>query len=167
LEQPRIGVFICHCGKNIAGIVDVKKVAQEVAKLPGVVYVEDYVYMCSDPGQQKIIEAIKKENLNAVVVAACTPSLHYETFAKAVEAGGLSRYKYEMACIREHSSWVHFDKKKATEKAIRIVAAAVAKVSKNKVYKPITGKVVPKALIIGGGIAGMTASTAAPPVKIV
>ncbi|RLG83188.1 MAG: disulfide reductase [Thermoprotei archaeon] len=158
MEQPRIGVFICHCGKNIAGIVDVKKVAQEVAKLPGVVYVEDYVYMCSDPGQQKIIEAIKKENLNAVVVAACTPSLHYETFAKAVEAGGLSRYKYEMACIREHSSWVHFDKKKATEKAIRIVAAAVAKVSKNKVYKPITGKVVRKALIIGGGIAGMTAA---------
>ena len=158
MEQPRIGVFICHCGKNIAGIVDVKKVAEEVAKLPGVVYVEDYVYMCSDPGQQKIIEAIKRENLNAVVVAACTPSLHYETFAKAVEAGGLSRYRYEMACIREHSSWVHFDKKKATEKAIRIIAAAVAKVSKNKVYEPITGKVVRKALVIGGGIAGITAA---------
>ena len=158
MEKPRIGVFICHCGKNIAGIVDVKKVAEEVAKLPGVVYVEDYVYMCSDPGQQKIINAIKKENLNAIVVAACTPSLHYETFAKAVEAGGLSRYRYEMACIREHSSWVHFDKKKATEKAIRIIAAAVAKVSKNGVYEPITGKVVRKALVIGGGIAGMTAA---------
>ncbi len=158
MEKPRIGVFICHCGKNIAGIIDVKKVAEEVAKLPGVVYVEDYVYMCSDPGQQKIINAIKKENLNAIVVAACTPSLHYETFAKAVEAGGLSRYRYEMACIREHSSWVHFDKKKATEKAIRIIAAAVAKVSKNGVYEPITGKVVRKALVIGGGIAGMTAA---------
>jgi len=158
LEKPKIGVFICHCGKNIAGIIDVKKVAEEVANLPGVVYVEDYVYMCSDPGQQKIINAIKKENLNAIVVAACTPSLHYETFAKAVEAGGLSRYRYEMACIREHSSWVHFDKKKATEKAIRIIAAAVAKVSKNEVYEPITGKVVRKALVIGGGIAGMTAA---------
>ncbi|RLG83618.1 MAG: disulfide reductase [Thermoprotei archaeon] len=158
MEQPRIGVFICHCGRNIAGIVEVKKVAEEIAKLPNVVYVEDYVYMCSDPGQQRIIEAIKREKLNAVVVAACTPSLHYETFAKAVEAAGLNRYRYEMACIREHSSWVHFDKKKATEKAIKIISAAVAKVSKNKSYEPITGKVIRKALIIGGGIAGITAA---------
>lgn len=157
MDQPRIRVFICHCGRNIAGIVDVKKVAEEVAKLPGVVYVEDYVYMCSDPGQQRIIEAIKREKLNAVVVAACTPSL-YEAFAKAIEAGRLNRYRYEIACVREHSSWVHFDKKKATEKAIRIIAVAVAKVSKNKAYEPITDKVVRKALIVGGGIAGITAA---------
>jgi len=83
-----------------------------------------------------------REKLNAVVVAACTPSLHYETFAKAVEAASLNRCKYEMACIREHSSWVHFNRKKATEKAIRIISVAVAKVSKNRAYEPITGKVI-------------------------
>ncbi len=159
VEEPRIGVFVCHCGRNIAGTIDVKKVVEEVKKLPGVVYAEDYIYMCSDPGQKKIIEAIKREKLNGVVVAACTPSLHYETFAKAVEAGGLSRFRYEMATIREHSSWVHFhDKEKATEKAIKIIAAAVAKVKKNMVYEPIRGKVIRKALVIGGGIAGITAA---------
>jgi len=158
-EEPRIGVFICHCGRNIAGTIDVKKVVEEVSKIPGVVYVEDYIYMCSDPGQRRIIEAIKRENLNGVVVAACTPSLHYETFAKAVENGGLSRFRYEMATIREHSSWVHYhEKKKATEKAVRIIAAAVSKVRDNMVYEPIKGRIVKKALVIGGGIAGITAA---------
>ncbi|OYT40487.1 MAG: disulfide reductase [Desulfurococcales archaeon ex4484_58] len=159
MEESRIGVFICHCGRNIAGTVDIKKVVEEVKKLPGVVYVKDYIYMCSDPGQKLITEAIKREKLNGVVVAACTPSLHYETFARAVEAGGLNRFRYEMATIREHSSWVHFhDKEGATEKAIRIIAGAVAKVSQNKPLEPIRGKVTKKVLVIGGGIAGMTAA---------
>ncbi len=158
-EEPRIGVFVCHCGRNIAGTINIKKVVEEVKKIPGVVYVEDYVYMCSDPGQKKIIEAIKREKLNGVVVAACIPELHYETFAKAVERGGLSRFRYELATIREYSSWVHYhDREKATEKAIRIIAGAVSKVKHNREYKPIKGKVIKKALVIGGGIAGITAA---------
>ncbi len=158
-EEPRIGVFVCHCGTNIAGVVDVKKVVEEVRKLPGVVHAEDYVYMCSQVGQQKIIDAIREKKLNGVVVAACTPSLHGETFAKAVEYGGLSRYRYEFVSIREYVSWVHWhDRKKATEKAIREIAAAVAKLAGNKAYEPIKRGVVKKALVIGGGIAGMTAA---------
>ncbi len=158
-SEPRIGVFVCHCGTNIAAIVDVKKVVEEVKKLPGVVHAEHYMYMCSDPGQQLIINAIKEKKLNGVVVAACTPSLHYETFARAVESAGLSKYRYKIVSIREYCSWVHFhDRKRATEKAIRIIAAAVAEIRNNKVYEPIKRKVVKKALVIGGGIAGMTAA---------
>ncbi len=158
-SEPRIGVFVCHCGTNIAAIVDVKKVVEEVKKLPGVVHAEHYMYMCSDPGQQLIINAIKEKKLNGVVVAACTPSLHYETFARAVESAGLSKYRYKIVSIREYCSWVHFhDRKRATEKAVRIIAAAVAEIRNNKVYEPIKRKVVKKALVIGGGIAGMTAA---------
>lgn len=156
--MARIGVFVCHCGRNIAGTVDVKEVVERVSKLPGVVHVEDYIYMCSEPGQQKIIDVVKRTNLDAVVVAACTPSLHYETFAKAVESAGLNRYRLEMACIREFCSWVHFDRRNATDKAVRIIASTVAKVSSNKSYEKITGKVVRRALVIGGGIAGITAA---------
>jgi len=158
LGEPRIGVFICHCGRNIAGTVDVEKVAKEVAKIPGVVHVETYVYMCSDPGQKLIIKAIKDKKLNAVIVAACSPSLHYETFSRVVESAGLNKYRFEMANIREHCSWVHLDREKATEKAIRIISAAVAKVAGNKPLVPIKAKVVRKCLIIGGGIAGITAA---------
>ncbi len=158
MGEPRIGVFICHCGRNIAGTVDVEKVAKEVAKIPGVVHVETYVYMCSDPGQKLIIKAIKDKKLNAVIVAACSPSLHYETFSRVVESAGLNKYRFEMANIREHCSWVHLDREKATEKAIRIISAAVAKVAGNKPLVPIKAKVVRKCLIIGGGIAGITAA---------
>ncbi len=158
-EQPRIGVFVCHCGTNIAGAVDVKKVVEAVKKLPGVVFATDYQYMCSGIGQQLIIDSIKKYGLNGVVVAACTPSLHYETFARAVESAGLSRYRYKLVSIREYCSWVHFfDRRRATEKAIRIIAGAVAEIAKNRVYEPIRRGVVRKALVIGGGIAGMTAA---------
>ncbi len=158
-SEPRIGVFVCHCGTNIAAVVDVKKVVEEAKKLPGVVHAEDYMYMCSGIGQQLIINAIREKKLNGVVVAACTPSLHYETFARAVESAGLSRQRYKIVSIREYCSWVHFhDRKRATEKAIRIVAAAVAEIRDNKVYEPIRRKVIKKALVIGGGIAGMTAA---------
>lgn len=157
-EEPRIGVFICHCGLNIAGIVDVKKVVEEAAKLPYVVHSEDYVYMCSAPGQELIKKAVVEKKLNAVVVAACTPTMHYETFAQVVEAAGLSRYRLEMAPIREFSSWVHPDKIKATEKAIKLIKASVVKVSRNSPLESIKSKVLKKALIIGGGIAGITAA---------
>jgi heterodisulfide reductase subunit A len=154
----RIGVFVCHCGVNIAGVVNVKRVIEEAKSIPGVVHAEDYTYMCSEPGQELIVKAIREHKLDGVVVAACTPSLHYETFAKAVERAGLNRYMLEMVSIRELDSWVHIDKNLATEKATRLIAAAVAKLTGNKAYEPIRVKVTKKALVIGGGIAGITAS---------
>jgi len=154
----RIGVFVCHCGVNIAGVVDVKRVVEEIRKLPGVVHVEDYTYMCSEPGQELIVKAVKERGLDGVVVAACTPSLHYETFARAVERAGLSRYRLEMVSIRELDSWVHLDKNLATEKAVRIVAGAVAKLLGNREYEPIRIEVTRRVLVIGGGIAGITAA---------
>jgi heterodisulfide reductase subunit A len=154
----RIGVFVCHCGVNIAGVVNVKRVIEEAKSIPGVVHAEDYTYMCSEPGQELIVKAIREHELDGVVVAACTPSLHYETFAKAVERAGLNRYMLEMVSIRELDSWVHIDKNLATEKATRLIAAAVAKLTGNKAHEPIRVKVTKKALVIGGGIAGITAS---------
>jgi heterodisulfide reductase subunit A len=143
---------------NIAGVVNVKRVIEEAKSIPGVVHAEDYTYMCSEPGQELIVKAIREHELDGVVVAACTPSLHYETFAKAVERAGLNRYMLEMVSIRELDSWVHIDKNLATEKATRLIAAAVAKLTGNKAYEPIRVKVTKKALVIGGGIAGITAS---------
>ena len=158
MVEERVGVFICHCGRNIAGTVDVKRLTKEVLKLPNVVHSEDYVYMCSEPGQKLIVKAIKEKNLTAVVVAACSPTLHYETFARVVESAGLNRYKLEIANIREHCSWVHTDVEKATEKAFRIISATVSKVTLNRPLEPIKAKVVRKCLVIGGGIAGITAA---------
>ena len=154
----RIGVFVCNCGVNIAGVVNVKKVVEEVKKIPGVVHAEEYIYLCSQPGQELIARAIRERNLDGVVVAACTPSLHYETFSRVVETAGLSKYRFEMVSIRELDSWVHVDKALATEKAVRLIAGAVAKLRGNRVYEPIRIEVVKKVLVIGGGIAGITAA---------
>jgi len=154
----RIGVFVCNCGVNIAGVVNVKKVVEEVKKIPGVVHAEEYIYLCSQPGQELIARAIRERNLDGVVVAACTPSLHYETFSRVVETAGLSKYRFEMVSIRELDSWVHLDKALATEKAVRLIAGAVAKLRGNRVYEPIRIEVVKKVLVIGGGIAGITAA---------
>ena len=154
----RIGVFVCNCGVNIAGVVNVKKVVEEVKKIPGVVHAEEYIYLCSQPGQELIARAIRERDLDGVVVAACTPSLHYETFSRVVETAGLSKYRFEMVSIRELDSWVHVDKALATEKAVRLIAGAVAKLRGNRVYEPIRIEVVKKVLVIGGGIAGITAA---------
>ena len=154
----RIGVFVCNCGVNIAGVVNVKKVVEEVKKIPGVVHTEEYIYLCSQPGQELIARAIRERNLDGVVVAACTPSLHYETFSRVVETAGLSKYRFEMVSIRELDSWVHVDKALATEKAVKLIAGAVAKLRGNRVYEPIRIEVVKKVLVIGGGIAGITAA---------
>ena len=152
----RVGVFICHCGRNIADTVDIKKVIEDILKQPHVVCAIDYVYLCAEPGQQIIVDSIRKEKLDAIVVAACTPTLHYETFARAIERGGLNRYMLEMVSIRELVSWVHKDRVEATDKAIRIIRGAIAKVLDNKAYEPIKSRVVKKCLVIGGGIAGIT-----------
>ncbi|MEM2071032.1 MAG: disulfide reductase, partial [Archaeoglobaceae archaeon] len=107
MDEVRIGVYVCHCGFNIAGVVDVKKVAEYAKTLPGVVVARDYVFMCSEPGQDLIKEDIKNQNLNRVVVASCSPALHEITFRTAISEAGLNKYLLEMANIREHCSWVH------------------------------------------------------------
>ena len=116
----RVGVFICHCGSNIAGTIDVAKVAEETKKLPGVVYSTTYMYTCSEPGQEEIQKAIKTENLDRVVVAACSPRMHELTFRRTVAKAGLNRYFFEQANIREHISWIGTDKELNTNKAIAV-----------------------------------------------
>ncbi len=156
--MARTGVFVCHCGTNIAKTVDVKRVAEEARKLPGVVYATDYTYTCSAPGQEQIQEAIREYRLDSVVVASCSPRLHEPTFQRCVEGAGLNPYLVEMANIREQASWVHSDREEATQKAIDLVRSAVAKVQRNV---PLYRKELPitkRALVIGGGIAGIQAA---------
>ena len=157
--ELRIGIYVCHCGLNIAGTVDCKEVAKFASTLPNVVVAEDNRYACSDQGQETIKKDIKEHNLNRVVVASCSPRLHEPTFRKACEEAGLNKYLFEMANIREHCSWVHLhDKKAATEKAKDLVRAAVAKVA---LLEPAIESEVPitkSALIIGGGVAGIQAA---------
>ncbi len=156
--MKKTGVFICHCGINIAGTVDVKRVAKELSKHPGVVHSEEYVYMCSDPGQNLIIEAVKQKKLDNVVVACCSPTLHETTFRNTSKSAGLNSFQCEIANIREQCSWVHKDMAKATEKAIKITKSTVERVRKNESLEPISIPVTRKALVIGGGIAGIQAS---------
>ncbi|MGM0465357.1 MAG: 4Fe-4S dicluster domain-containing protein [Acidobacteriota bacterium] len=153
--KKRTGVFVCHCGINIAGTVDVKNVAKELSKYEGVVHSEDYVYMCSDPGQKLIENAIKEHKLDSVVVACCSPSLHEKTFRNVTQSAGLNPYQCEIANIREQCSWVHKDKEKATSKAKKIVKSIVQKVLRNESLEPITVPVTKRAMVIGGGIAGI------------
>jgi len=156
--KKRTGVFVCHCGINIAGTVDVEKVAKDLAQHPGVEHAEDYVYMCSDPGQNKIIESIKENKLDNIVVACCSPTLHESTFRNAAKEAGINEFQCEIANIREQCSWVHKDKDKATVKAERITKSAVERVKKNQSLKPISIPVTRRGLVIGGGIAGLQAA---------
>ena len=157
--EERIGVFVCHCGTNIAGVVDVKRVAEELADYPGVAYSTDYTYMCSDPGQNLVKDAIKKHNLTGVIVAACSPTLHEATFRRAGMAGGMNQYQVEIANIREQCSWVHQgDKEAATEKAIRIIKVMIEKARLDEALEPISVPMTPRALVVGGGIAGIQAA---------
>ncbi len=153
--MKRTGVFVCHCGINIAGTVDVKKTAEKLSKHRGVVHSEDYVYMCSDPGQNLIIDAIKEKKLDSVVVSCCSPNLHETTFRNASKSAGLNEFQCEIANIREQCSWVHKDMDKATGKAIHITKSTVEKVHRNESLEPISIPVTRRALVIGGGIAGI------------
>jgi len=153
--MARIGVFVCHCGENISATVDVVKVAEEIGKLQGVVHSVEYKYMCSDPGQSLVVDAIKEKKLTGVVVAACSPRMHEPTFRKACENAGLNPFLCEMANLREHCSWVHEKNETTTEKAIDIVRTLVAKVQQNAALQPIKVPVTKKALVIGGGVAGI------------
>jgi heterodisulfide reductase subunit A len=153
--MKKTGVFICHCGINIAGTVDVKKVAETLSKYPGVAHSEEYIYMCSDPGQNHIIEAIKEKKLDNVVISCCSPSLHETTFRNACKLAGINPFLCEIANIREQCSWVHKDMEKATEKAIKITRSTVERVRRNEPLEPISVPVTRRALVIGGGIAGI------------
>ena len=158
MEEPRIGVYICWCGTNIAKMVDVEYVAEEMKKLQNVVVSRNYKYMCSDPGQDLIIKDIKENNLNRIVVSACSPRIHELTFRKALENAGLNSYLFEMANIREQVSWVHTDRKEATEKAKSLVIAAIKRVGFHESLEKRSVEINPATLIIGGGIAGLTAA---------
>ena len=157
-KEKRIGLFVCHCGINIAGVVDVDKVAQVMKDYPGVAFSTSYVYMCSDPGQQMIIDTIKEKKLDGIIVAACSPTLHEKTFQEAAKLAGLNPYQIEIANIREQDSWVHKDKEKATRKAVKIVKSHVAKSRLNESLEPIKVDINKRALIIGGGISGIQAA---------
>jgi len=156
--EPRIGVYICHCGSNIAATVDVEEVAEYAKTLPAVVISRDYKFMCSDPGQDLIKKDIRELGVNRVVVASCSPQMHEPTFRRAVQDAGLNPYYFEMANIREHCSWVTESRKEATEKARALVSAAVHRVY---YHQPLENKEVPvhpDTLIVGGGIAGIQAA---------
>ena len=153
--MQRIGVFVCHCGTNIAGTVDVKAVAAALSHEPGVVFSTDYQYMCSQAGQNMIKDAIAEHKLSGIVVCSCSPRMHEATFRKTAAGAGLNPYMVEIANIREQCSWVHKDMPTGTEKAIILGKAAVAKVNLNAPLTPGESSVTKRALVIGGGIAGI------------
>ncbi|MDE6591796.1 MAG: CoB--CoM heterodisulfide reductase iron-sulfur subunit A family protein [Oscillospiraceae bacterium] len=153
--MQRIGVFVCHCGTNIAATVDVKAVAEAMKNEPGVVFSVDYQYMCSEAGQNLIQDTIKEQKLTGVVVCSCSPRMHEATFRKAAAKAGINSYMVEIANIREQCSWIHKDIMTATEKAIILARTAVAKVQLNAPLTPGESPVTKRALVIGGGIAGI------------
>ena len=155
----RIGVYVCHCGGNISEIVDISKVVSFAEKQPDVVLVKDNPHMCSEVGQKLVIDDIKEHKLDKIVIAACSPQFQGPTFMSTLEKAGLSPYVLEMANIREHDSWVHgHEKEQALQKAKEIVAAAVAKVSHAYPLEMFKVPVTRRALVIGGGIAGISAA---------
>ena len=158
IVKPRIGVYICHCGSNIAGTVDVEQVTQFAQGLDSVVVARDYKFMCSDPGQQLIKDDIRDLNLNRVVVASCSPLMHEPTFRRACREAGVNPYLFEMANIREHCSWVTEDHEEATEKARALVSAAVRRVFYHQPLETREVPVNPNTLIVGAGIAGIQAA---------
>jgi heterodisulfide reductase subunit A len=151
-------VYVCHCGTNIAGVVDVVKVAEYAGTLPDVAVAREYKFMCSDPGQELIRKDIRESGLNRVIVAACSPRMHEPTFRRTVDSEGLNPYLFQMANIRENCSWVHDDRDEATKKAQQLVRAALFK-ARN--LEPLETKMVdvkPSVVVVGGGIAGITAA---------
>ncbi|MDO9171470.1 MAG: CoB--CoM heterodisulfide reductase iron-sulfur subunit A family protein [bacterium] len=156
--MSRVGVFVCHCGENIGRTVDCAKVAEAAGALPGVVHSVDYKYMCSDPGQNMVRAAIRDLKLDGVVVAACSPAMHEPTFRRATLGEGLNPFRCEMVNVREQCSWVHEDRPAATEKAVDLVRMMVEKVKRNEDLFPIKVPLTRRALVVGGGIAGIQAA---------
>ena len=156
--REKVGVYVCHCGTNIAGKVDVEQLTDFAARLEGVAVARHYAYMCSDPGQELIQEDIRNLGLSRVVVASCSPLMHEHTFRKACQQGGLNPFLFQMANIREQCSWVTEDAEQATAKAKRIVAGAVQRVRYHQPLETREVSVNPAALVVGGGIAGIEAA---------
>jgi heterodisulfide reductase subunit A len=155
---PRIGVYVCHCGTNIAGTVDVERVTRYASELPGVEIARDYKYMCSDPGQELIKQDIREHGLDRVIVASCSPQLHEKTFRDATADGGVNPYFFHMVNIREHDSWVHVERGAATDKAKDLIRAAVKRVRHHKALEIRRVPVHNEVLVVGGGIAGIHAA---------
>jgi heterodisulfide reductase subunit A len=156
--SPRVGVYVCHCGTNIAATVDVEAVTQFAASLPHVTVTRHYAYLCSDPGQAFIAEDIRKEGLDRIVVASCSPNMHEATFRRACAEAGLNPYLFQMVNIREHCSWVTTDPVAATGKAKALVAAAVQRVGWQVPLEMRQVGLKQAALVVGGGIAGIEAA---------
>ena len=158
-REPRIGVFICHCGTNIAGVVDVEEVAAYAATLPQVVHVERNLFTCAQDTQDRMVQQIRARGLNRIVVAACTPRTHEPLFRKTLKSAGINEYLVEMANIRNQDAWVHGQQPgAATGKAMDLVRMAVAKVGTLTALKPLRIRILPAVLVLGGGVAGMTAA---------
>ncbi len=158
MDEPKIGFYICNCGTNIAKMVDCDGVAEAASRLPGVTVAKSYKYMCSNPGQEMIVQDAKEQGLDRVVVAACSPRMHEPTFRKALETAGVNQYYLEMANIREQCSWVHDDREAATEKAKALAFAAVRRVTYHEPLERRSVEMNASTLVIGGGIAGISAS---------
>jgi len=156
--EIRIGFYICHCGSNIAGVIDVERVAEYAGTLPGVVVSRDYKYMCSDPGQDLLCQDIAEHRLNRIVVASCSPLLHEQTFRRAAEAGGINPYFVQMVNIREHGTWVHDDAEYMTGKAMDLARAAALRVYAHQPLERKQVPIKPDVLVVGGGIAGIHAA---------
>jgi len=154
----KIGVYVCHCGSNIAGKVDVEQVAEWAADLPDVEISRDYEFMCSSLGQELVENDIKEKGLTRVVVAACSPHMHEQTFRGACARAGLNPYLFEMANIREHDSWIHDDQDRATDKAKALVSAAAHRVVYHEPLEPMKANIKPATLVVGGGVAGIQAA---------
>ncbi len=158
-DELRIGVYVCHCGLNIAGTIDCEAVARFAEGLPNVVVGRDNQYLCSEPGQQLIQDDIKEHHLNRVVVASCSPRLHEPTFRRACSEAGLNPYLMEMANLREQCSWVHTSQpREATEKANDLVKMAVSRVRKLQPQEEMKVPIIKSTLVIGGGVAGIQAA---------
>jgi len=156
--SPKIGVYICHCGTNIAGTVNVESVAEHAASLDNVVVTRHYAYMCSDPGQALIKEDIRSMGLDRVVVASCSPLMHEATFRRACAEAGLNPFLFQMTNIREQCAWVSEDISSATRKAEALVSAAVERVQYNKALESRQVEMKQSAVVVGAGIAGIEAA---------
>ncbi len=158
-QERRIGVFVCYCGGNISDYVDVEMVREEAAREPGVVIARPHMFACSDAAQQEMIDDIETAGLDGLVVASCAPSLHMHTFRGMAERAGLNRYQYVQVNLREQCSWAHTDDKKgATEKAIHLIRAGIAKCALTHPLNPLRVETKPRVLVIGAGVAGIRAS---------
>ncbi len=159
MSEPRVGIYVCHCGHNIAGAVDVEHLSEWALNLPHVVVARNYQFMCAGTGQELIENDIGEYGLTHIVVASCSPHMHEKTFRNACERAGLNAYLFEMANIREHASWVHPNNRSAaTSKAKALVSAAVHRVLKHQALEPMRVDILPATLVVGGGIAGIQAA---------